>query len=190
MARSTPSHPGLPHYIIHAYDHPPLAPKALEAARKYATIAPSAPHALHMPSHTFTRVGYWKDSVETNIKSEQTALQQGVIGEALHAMDYQTYAYLQMAQDQKAKAVLDRGGDGALGVLRRDRGRVDDLGAVGHVGCVVAHDGLDAGGAQARGVGGAAGAVGARDLRAELARDQREAAHPCAADAHEVQAAA
>ena len=59
-----PDHPGLPHYIIHAYDHPPLAPKALEAARKYATIAPSAPHALHMPSHTFTRVGYWKDSVD------------------------------------------------------------------------------------------------------------------------------
>jgi tetratricopeptide (TPR) repeat protein len=103
-----PDHPGLPHYIIHAYDHPPLAPKALEAARKYATIAPSAPHALHMPSHTFTRVGYWSDSVATNIKSEQTALQQGVIGEALHAMDYQTYAYLQMAQDRKAKAVLDR----------------------------------------------------------------------------------
>ncbi|HJS79126.1 MAG TPA: hypothetical protein VJ748_00765 [Vitreimonas sp.] len=103
-----PDHPGLPHYIIHAYDHPPLAPKALDAARKYSTIAPSAPHALHMPSHTFTRVGYWKDSVETNIKSEQTALTQGVIGEALHAMDYQAYAYLQMAQDQKAKAVLDR----------------------------------------------------------------------------------
>ena len=103
-----PDHPGLPHYIIHAYDHPPLAPKALEAARKYAVIAPSAPHALHMPSHTFTRVGYWKDSVETNIKSEQTALKQNVIGEALHAMDYQTYAYLQMAQDQRAKAVLDR----------------------------------------------------------------------------------
>ena len=61
-----------------------------------------------MPSHTFTRVGYWKDSVETNIKSEQTALKQNVIGEALHAMDYQAYAYLQMAQDQKAKAVLDR----------------------------------------------------------------------------------
>ena len=103
-----PNHPGLPHYIIHAYDHPPLAPKALDAARKYAVIAPSAPHALHMPSHTFTRVGYWKDSVETNIKSEQTALQQNVIGEALHAMDYQAYAYLQMAQDQKARAVLDR----------------------------------------------------------------------------------
>lgn len=103
-----PSHPGLPHYIIHAYDHPPLAPKALDAARRYAEIAPSAPHALHMPSHTFTRVGYWKESAETNIKSEKTSLEQNVIGEALHAMDYQAYAYLQMAQDQKAKAVLDR----------------------------------------------------------------------------------
>lgn len=103
-----PDHPGLPHYIIHAYDHPPLAAKALNAARRYASIAPAAPHALHMPSHTFTRVGYWKDSVETNIKSEQSALQQNVMGEALHAMDYQAYAYLQMAQDQKAKAVLDR----------------------------------------------------------------------------------
>jgi Tfp pilus assembly protein PilF len=103
-----PDHPGLPHYIIHAYDHPPLAAKALDAARRYASIAPSAPHALHMPSHTFTRVGYWTESAETNIKSEQTALQQNVVGEALHAMDYQAYAYLQLAQDQKAKAVLDR----------------------------------------------------------------------------------
>ena len=103
-----PDHPGLPHYIIHAYDHPPLAAKALVAARRYANIAPSAPHALHMPSHTFTRVGYWTESVETNIKSEQTAMQQNVVGEALHAMDYQAYAYLQLAQDQKAKAVLER----------------------------------------------------------------------------------
>ena len=103
-----PDHPGLPHYIIHAYDHPPLAAKALEAARRYAKIAPSAPHALHMPSHTFTRVGSWKESVETNIASEQTALKQNVIGEALHAMDYQAYAYLQMAQDRKALAVGER----------------------------------------------------------------------------------
>jgi len=103
-----PDHPGLPHYIIHAYDHPPLAAKALNAARRYAKVAPSAPHALHMPSHTFTRVGYWKESADTNIASEQTALKQNVIGEALHAMDYQAYAYLQMAQDRKARAVLER----------------------------------------------------------------------------------
>ncbi len=103
-----PDHPGLPHYIIHAYDHPPLAAKALDAARRYAKIAPSAPHALHMPSHTFTRVGYWKESVETNVASEQTALKQNVMGEALHAMDYQMYAYLQMARDKGALAVLQR----------------------------------------------------------------------------------
>ena len=103
-----PDHPGLPHYIIHAYDHPPLAAKALDAARRYAKIAPSAPHALHMPSHTFTRVGSWQESVETNIASEQEAMKASVMAEALHAMDYQAYAYLQMAQDQKARAVLSR----------------------------------------------------------------------------------
>jgi tetratricopeptide (TPR) repeat protein len=103
-----PDHPGLAHYIIHAYDHPPLAPKALGAARRYARIAPSAAHALHMPSHTFTRVGHWRESVEANRASEQTALKHGVMGEALHAMDYQAYAYLQMAQDRAAQAVLER----------------------------------------------------------------------------------
>jgi Tfp pilus assembly protein PilF len=106
--KAHPDHPGLPHYIIHAYDHPPLAAKALDAARRYAKVAPSAPHALHMPSHTFTRVGYWKESVETNIASEETALKQNVVGEALHAMDYQIYAYLQMAQDRNAAAVGER----------------------------------------------------------------------------------
>jgi tetratricopeptide (TPR) repeat protein len=103
-----PEHPGLAHYIIHAYDVPALAPKALHAARRYARIAPSAPHALHMPSHTFTRVGSWKESIETNIASERTALEQNVIGEALHAMDYQMYAYLQSAQDRKALAIVTR----------------------------------------------------------------------------------
>jgi len=103
-----PDHPGLPHYIIHAYDHPPLAEKALDAARRYAKIAPSAPHALHMPSHTFTRVGHWTESAETNAASERVALNQKVAGEALHAMDYQIYAYLQMAKDRSAFAVLER----------------------------------------------------------------------------------
>jgi hypothetical protein len=103
-----PDHPGLAHYIIHAYDHPPLAERALGAARSYAAIAPSAPHALHMPSHTFTRVGSWQESVDTNRRSEQTALEQGSTTEALHAMDYQTYAHLQMAQDGAAREVLVR----------------------------------------------------------------------------------
>jgi tetratricopeptide (TPR) repeat protein len=103
-----PDHPGLPHYIIHAYDHPPLAERALVAARRYAAIAPSAPHALHMPSHTFTRVGSWQESAATNRLSEQTALRQGVATEALHAMDYQAYAYLQMVQDRAARDVIER----------------------------------------------------------------------------------
>jgi len=103
-----PDHPGLPHYIIHAYDHPPLAARALDAARRYSEIAPSAPHALHMPSHTFTRVGAWQESAATNRRSEEVALEQGVITEALHAMDYQTYAFLQMAQDRAARDVLNR----------------------------------------------------------------------------------
>jgi tetratricopeptide (TPR) repeat protein len=103
-----PNHPGLAHYIIHAYDVPALADRALPAARAYADIAPSVPHALHMPSHTFTRAGLWKESVATNIRSAAEAEKTGGVGEALHAMDYQTYAYLQMAQDAQAKTVLDR----------------------------------------------------------------------------------
>ena len=100
-----PEHPGLAHYIIHAFDHPPLAARGLQAARRYATIAPSAPHALHMPSHTFTRVGSWQESIDTNIQSAQAAIRDGMFGEALHAMDYQAYAYLQTGQDAAALRV-------------------------------------------------------------------------------------
>jgi tetratricopeptide (TPR) repeat protein len=108
LFKQMPQHPGLAHYIIHAYDTPALAPKALEAARRYASLAPSIPHALHMPSHTFTRVGYWKESIETNRRSAEAASKSGGVGEELHALDYQTYAYLQTAQDKAAKAVVDR----------------------------------------------------------------------------------
>ncbi len=101
-----PDHPGLAHYIIHAYDVPALAPRALDAARRYAKIAPSAPHALHMPSHTFTRVGYWQESVETNLASQAAAKREGSTAEELHAMDYQVYAYLQMGQDKAVSDVL------------------------------------------------------------------------------------
>ncbi len=104
---SQPDHPGLSHYIIHSYDVPPLADRALEAARRYATIAPSAPHALHMPSHTFTRVGDWQRSIDTNIASGAAATREGSTAEELHAMDYRTYAYLQTAQDREARGVLD-----------------------------------------------------------------------------------
>jgi hypothetical protein len=102
-----PQHPGLAHYIIHSYDVPALADKALEAAKRYATIAPSAPHALHMPSHTFTRVGYWQASIDANIASAEVARRDRSTAEELHAYDYQMYAYLQTAQDRAAKALLD-----------------------------------------------------------------------------------
>jgi tetratricopeptide (TPR) repeat protein len=106
--KQMPEHPGVAHYIIHAYDAPPLAERALQAARRYASLAPAVPHALHMPSHTFTRVGYWKESIETNRRSAEAARKSSGIGEELHALDYQTYAYLQIGQDTAAKAVVDR----------------------------------------------------------------------------------
>jgi tetratricopeptide (TPR) repeat protein len=102
-----PQHPGLAHYIIHSYDVPALADKALEAAKRYAAIAPSAPHALHMPSHTFTRVGYWQASIDANIASAEVARRDRSTAEELHAYDYQMYAYLQTAQDRAAKTLLD-----------------------------------------------------------------------------------
>jgi hypothetical protein len=102
-----PDHPGLAHYIIHAYDVPALAPRARLAARRYATIAPSAAHALHMPSHTFTRVGLWQESVETNMRSMQVASRTASIAEVLHAADYAMYANLQLARWRAAKTILD-----------------------------------------------------------------------------------
>ena len=99
-----PHHPGAAHYLIHSYDYPPIAGKGLDAARRYAAIAPSAPHALHMPSHIFTRVGYWKDSVESNRASFNSTKD---VRTQLHALDYMTYAYLQMGQDAEARRALD-----------------------------------------------------------------------------------
>jgi hypothetical protein len=102
-----PDHPGLAHYIIHAYDVPPLASRARAAAERYAAIAPSAPHALHMPSHIFTRLGLWQASIDANTRSLHAALSSGAFAEALHAADYAMYARLQLGQDQEAKAILD-----------------------------------------------------------------------------------
>ena len=101
-----PNHPGITHYIIHSYDAPALADKATAAAHRYAAIAPSAPHALHMPSHTFTRVGAWQESIETNKASAEAARKGGGHAEELHATDYMVYAYLQTGQDQAVKTVL------------------------------------------------------------------------------------
>ena len=108
LFKQYPDHPGLAHYIIHAYDQPALAGRALDAARSYAKIAPDAPHALHMPSHTFTRVGAWADSIAANTASADSAAKLGCYGEALHAMDYQAYAYLQTAQDGAARQLMNR----------------------------------------------------------------------------------
>jgi Tfp pilus assembly protein PilF len=107
IAKRQPQHPGVAHYLIHLYDYPPIAYKGIEAARRYAKIAPDAPHALHMPSHIFTRVGYWQESIDSNIASERSAKQAGDFHEELHAMDYLVYAYLQLGQDKKAKDVVD-----------------------------------------------------------------------------------
>ncbi len=107
IARRQPQHPGVAHYLIHLYDYPAIAEKGLDAARRYAKIAPAAAHAQHMPSHIFTRVGYWDESIASNMEAARVAKQSKDFHDQLHAMDYQVYAYLQLGQDQKAKAVID-----------------------------------------------------------------------------------
>ena len=102
-----PNHPGLAHYIIHAYDVPALAGRALAAAQRYAEIAPDAPHALHMRSHTFTRLGYWQESINSNVAAAAAARRQGQTAEELHASDYETYAYLQTGQDEAAARIVN-----------------------------------------------------------------------------------
>jgi tetratricopeptide (TPR) repeat protein len=108
LYRTYPQHPGIPHYLIHAYDNAELAPKGLSAARAYSQIAPSAPHALHMPSHIFTRLGLWDDSITSNLAAQEAAHRQGDTGEELHAMDYLVYAYLQSGRDQEAAQVIQQ----------------------------------------------------------------------------------
>jgi len=106
-----PAHPGAHHYIIHAYDYPELAHKALDVARKYSDIAPSIPHALHMPTHIFTRLGLWEESISMNIRSAEAAKQHPTGDKLslhyLHALDYLAYSYLQQAQDKKAQEVVE-----------------------------------------------------------------------------------
>src|SRR5258705_1295474 len=102
-----PRHPGIAHYLIHLYDYPALAEKGLDAARRYAEIAPAAPHAQHMPSHVFTRVGYWKESIASNEASARSAKAGKELHDQLHAMDYLVYAHLQLAHDKEARAVVN-----------------------------------------------------------------------------------
>ncbi|HYL90451.1 MAG TPA: hypothetical protein VEU32_17000 [Burkholderiales bacterium] len=102
-----PNHPGVAHYLIHAYDAPPIAQKGIPSAKKYAGIAPAAPHALHMPSHIFTRVGAWQESAATNRRSADVAVKGKDFGDALHAFDYIVYAQLQLARDAEARKTYD-----------------------------------------------------------------------------------
>jgi tetratricopeptide (TPR) repeat protein len=112
LFKKYPQHPGVAHYLIHAYDNPELAQRGLTAARAYAQIAPSAPHALHMPSHIFTLLGLWPDSILSNSAARAAAQRQGDVGEALHAMDYLIYAYLQAGRNSEAARLLQE-----LGVM-------------------------------------------------------------------------
>jgi tetratricopeptide (TPR) repeat protein len=107
ISKRLPRHPGVTHYLIHLYDYPATAAKGLDAANRYAKVAPAAPHAQHMPSHIYTRVGYWKESIASNSESAKAAKADKSLGDYLHAMDYMVYAHLQLGQDREAAAVLD-----------------------------------------------------------------------------------
>jgi hypothetical protein len=102
-----PEHPGPSHYIIHAYDYPALVDRALAAAQKYAICVTVVPHAIHMPSHTYILLGRWKDSITSNNAAEIAEADRGTPEDRIHALDYLVYAHLQLAQDDKAKQVLD-----------------------------------------------------------------------------------
>jgi tetratricopeptide (TPR) repeat protein len=109
---SEPEHPGVAHYIIHASDTPELAPEGLDAARMYAKIAPDSSHAIHMPSHIFTRLGLWQESIDSNIAAVASAAKATEMHMAeahyqTHAMDFLDYAYLQSGQEAKASALVD-----------------------------------------------------------------------------------
>ena len=107
ISKRLPRHPGVTHYLIHLYDYPETAAKGIEAANRYAKIAPAAPHAQHMPSHIYTRVGYWKQSIDSNIASVKAAKAEKSVGNYLHAQDYMVYAHLQLGQDKEARDVID-----------------------------------------------------------------------------------
>ncbi len=102
-----PDHPGVPHYLIHAYDNPVLAPHGVSAARAYSKIAPDLPHALHMPSHIFTRLGLWEDAISSNLSAAAAARKHGDQGEEFHALDYLAYAYLQLGRNEEAEKIRD-----------------------------------------------------------------------------------
>lgn len=106
LFKQAPDHPGVPHYIIHSCDSPQMASLGLEAARRYGSIAPSAPHAVHMPGHIFARLGLWQEDIQANLGSVAAAERAGSTGHALHAMDFLNYAYLQVGEDDKSREII------------------------------------------------------------------------------------
>src|SRR5213594_1173070 len=120
-----PSHPGAAHYIIHAYDYPPIARQGLIAASRYAQFAPSVPHALHMPSHIYVLLGMWPETIQGNLVAAAAEKDRGNPDDRMHALDYLVYAYLQQAQDVEARRVLDeaRGIMTDLAARKYDSGR-------------------------------------------------------------------
>ena len=119
LAKRRPQHPGVAHYLIHTYDYPALAQKGFDAALRYAKIAEAAPHAQHMPSHIFTRIGYWKESVDSNRNAAKLAKAGKEGDDELHASDYMVYAYLQLARDREARDVIE--GMGGIAGYNPDR---------------------------------------------------------------------
>jgi tetratricopeptide (TPR) repeat protein len=114
LGKKNPNHPGVVHYLIHCYDYPAFAQRGLTAAQSYGAIAPWVPHALHMPSHIFTRLGMWDESIESNRAAADASRSYAAArhrdateAEELHALDYMAYSYLQEAQDNKAKEIVD-----------------------------------------------------------------------------------
>ncbi|MBV9339892.1 MAG: hypothetical protein JO159_03250 [Acidobacteria bacterium] len=137
LFQKQPDHPGLAHYIIHACDSPDMATLGLDAARRYAAIAPSSAHAVHMPSHIFARLGLWEEDIRANLKSVALTEQSGAMymrGHELHAMHFLLYAYLQTGQDEAAKQMLDKAKE-----IVASAPATDDAGMLEYLGYAGAH---------------------------------------------------
>jgi len=138
LFQQQPDHPGLAHYIIHACDSPEMAPLGLDAARRYAGIASSSAHAVHMPSHIFARLGLWQEDIQANLKSVVLTEQSGAMymhGHELHAMHFLLYAYLQTGQDEAAKQVVEQ----SKQILATAPTNGDDTGMLEYYGFAAAH---------------------------------------------------
>ena len=138
LFQQQPDHPGLAHYIIHASDSPQMAPMALDAARRYAEIAPSSAHAVHMPSHIFARLGLWQEDIQANLKSVALTQHSGAMymhGHELHAMHFLLYAYLQTGQDEAAQHVVEQ----SKQIVATAPTNGDDTGMLEYYGFAAAH---------------------------------------------------